>query len=523
MQITAQRLASGRTEVALRQRETDGSWSERLLPRARFFPANATVGRWLSSLPLTVPPTCEQGPAVPQPDKQSDLIGDCEVLLAASTILAGTGSLDWGPYRAISTWEGITIEEGRVTRVERPSRGLAGIIPEELGALTGLQVLNLADNALTGEIPESLGYLPRLQAVNFAGNALGGRLLPWDDLLLDPGEPRRYDYIPLNDEVATKTAAAVAAARVRFDGEPSATVRDAFLKEFVSVVEFFADRYDLVFTPGVTLQVMEDSSGVGYADSAVYLSKDFVSAIAHEYVHALQDDLSGGHFPPRWLTEGVAVYFEGFYHDATGWYPRQLSFRAWLENARDSQDPLQDLEVGIRSVDGDEYAVGFLATEYLVSIAGEDALWDFHRRLATNPWRVAFEDAFGMTVRDFYEAFESHRAQLAPPLSTIRGKVLEPDGQPTEGIHVWAKPIPDGPGARLDHTRHDGSFSVAAPTETVTLWIYHPDCFSVRRYFDGESVTQSEESIYVGETNVTGLVINFPWAPGSPCPRPESS
>ena len=100
-----------------------------------------------------------------------------------------------------------------------------------------------------------------MQAVNFAGNALGGRLLPWDDLLLDPGERRRYDYIPLNDEVATKTAAAVAAARGRIDGEPSATVRDAFLKEFVSVVEFFADRYDLVFTPGVTLQVMEDSSG----------------------------------------------------------------------------------------------------------------------------------------------------------------------------------------------------------------------------------------------------------------------
>ena len=54
VRITAQRLADGRTEFALQQREADDGWSERLLPRARFFPATATVGRWLSSTPLTV-------------------------------------------------------------------------------------------------------------------------------------------------------------------------------------------------------------------------------------------------------------------------------------------------------------------------------------------------------------------------------------------------------------------------------------------------------------------------------------
>ena len=54
VRITAQRLADGRTEFALQEREADGEWGERLLPRARFFPATATVGRWLSSTPLTV-------------------------------------------------------------------------------------------------------------------------------------------------------------------------------------------------------------------------------------------------------------------------------------------------------------------------------------------------------------------------------------------------------------------------------------------------------------------------------------
>ena len=54
VRITAQRLADGRMEFALQQREADGGWSDRLLPRGRFFPATATVGRWLSSTPLTV-------------------------------------------------------------------------------------------------------------------------------------------------------------------------------------------------------------------------------------------------------------------------------------------------------------------------------------------------------------------------------------------------------------------------------------------------------------------------------------
>ena len=54
VRITAQRLADGRIEFALQEREADGEWSERLLPRVRFFPATASVGRWLVSTPLTV-------------------------------------------------------------------------------------------------------------------------------------------------------------------------------------------------------------------------------------------------------------------------------------------------------------------------------------------------------------------------------------------------------------------------------------------------------------------------------------
>ncbi|MXW23085.1 MAG: hypothetical protein F4Z96_00100, partial [Chloroflexi bacterium] len=54
VRIAAQLLADGRMEFALQRREAGGGWGERVLPRARFFPAGATVNRWLASSPLTV-------------------------------------------------------------------------------------------------------------------------------------------------------------------------------------------------------------------------------------------------------------------------------------------------------------------------------------------------------------------------------------------------------------------------------------------------------------------------------------
>ena len=54
VRIVARKLADGRIEFALRQHQGGDSWGDPLLPRARFFPADATVGRWLRSSPLTI-------------------------------------------------------------------------------------------------------------------------------------------------------------------------------------------------------------------------------------------------------------------------------------------------------------------------------------------------------------------------------------------------------------------------------------------------------------------------------------
>ena len=52
VRIVARKLADGRIEFGLQQHR-DGSWSERLLPARRLFPADTTAGRWLQSSPLT--------------------------------------------------------------------------------------------------------------------------------------------------------------------------------------------------------------------------------------------------------------------------------------------------------------------------------------------------------------------------------------------------------------------------------------------------------------------------------------
>ena len=53
VRIGAQRLDDGRTEFALQVRE-EGSWSELVLPRSRYFPTTAGVDDWLNSSALNL-------------------------------------------------------------------------------------------------------------------------------------------------------------------------------------------------------------------------------------------------------------------------------------------------------------------------------------------------------------------------------------------------------------------------------------------------------------------------------------
>ena len=48
-------MADSRVEFAFQQRNADGAWSERLLPRAYSLPVNAVIGRLLNNSVLDQP------------------------------------------------------------------------------------------------------------------------------------------------------------------------------------------------------------------------------------------------------------------------------------------------------------------------------------------------------------------------------------------------------------------------------------------------------------------------------------
>lgn len=352
-------------------------WQSTIDPGTLYISARAAWGSWeavgtnrldmsgLSSrgtyrygdISLEVPfPPCSNGVAVPMPGTQAGLVGDCEALLAGMDTLAGAGSLDWGVEKPITSWDGITVDEDRVTRIDLPGRGLNGSIPEELGSLLHLQALNLADNELAGEIPEELEDLPHLRAINFAGNSeLTGRV--YREAL------NRNVYIPLDSQAsAAMTRKAIAGVTIDFEGEFSAAVHDAFLREFTSVVRYFAERHGLVTEQPIRILVVEEDIGF-YGDHTIVLSEGFLGAVAHEYVHALQDELSGGAEPrwvPRWMVEGGAVHFEYLYHHAVGWWPVYEALST-LQNSRGIRESLEDIETDIVDTDGGKYALGHLA------------------------------------------------------------------------------------------------------------------------------------------------------------------
>ena len=119
---------------------------------------------------------CGAGNVVADAQNQPGLVADCEALLEARVNLAGSDSLNWSLSTPITTWDGVSIGDTpkRVARLELQSRGLSGVIPPDIGLLTGLEVLDLSDNRLTGLIPSSLETFTDLRELRLSRNGFGG-------------------------------------------------------------------------------------------------------------------------------------------------------------------------------------------------------------------------------------------------------------------------------------------------------------------------------------------------------------
>jgi leucine-rich repeat protein SHOC2 len=78
---------------------------------------------------------------------------------------------NWPEAARTEDWHGVTMENGRVVGLELQAFGLTGAVPAEIGQLTALTVLGLADNQLTS-LPAEIGQLTSLMVLELRGNQL---------------------------------------------------------------------------------------------------------------------------------------------------------------------------------------------------------------------------------------------------------------------------------------------------------------------------------------------------------------
>jgi len=117
--------------------------------------------------------SCASGVEIP--------LAECEALVTLYNSTNGAGWRDnsnWLVMFPISSWDGVTVENGHVVWLDLSLNNLTGSIPPELGNLTNLQEIYLSSNQLTGSIPPELGNLTNLQRLNLYHNQLTGSIPP---------------------------------------------------------------------------------------------------------------------------------------------------------------------------------------------------------------------------------------------------------------------------------------------------------------------------------------------------------
>ena len=89
------------------------------------------------------------------------------------------GDDNWGDDDTfLCDFSGVTCDaNSNVIAIQLKGRGLKGIIPEELGFLQYLEILDLSDNHLSGFLPSDLRWAP-LQQLDISGNDMKGIVPP---------------------------------------------------------------------------------------------------------------------------------------------------------------------------------------------------------------------------------------------------------------------------------------------------------------------------------------------------------
>lgn len=321
------------------------------------------------------------------------------------------------------------------------------------------------------------------------------------------------------------------APRIEFRGEftpQQMQERRAYVDD---VVAFFVRRHGVV-VPGLTVLFGDEKADMtcgGYAARTLFIRSLCITALPHEYSHAVQEYLAvrdsegnwGGvrseaRLGPSWLSEGAANYAAAVYEDLNG----TGSLKQWNADALDiglaNGNSLEAIEtdMGVGGDPGANYPLASLAASWIVENHGEAVLYDFYDvRSGVSRWRSAFHEAFGMPVDQFYERFADHRARLAAQRPQVAGRVIGPGGAGQAGVRVEGIPQGEGRAWRMN-TDDTGAFSGVALEGTYRLSLFLGDTpCHLGWYGRAEGYTASRPTITVldiPEDARSDIVITLP-------------
>ena len=214
------------------------------------------------------------------------------------------------------------------------------------------------------------------------------------------------------------------------------------------------------------------------------------NVLSHEYFHVLQTNLTGRGIPGvAWTTEGIADWSDTNHALADGHFDSFEHSRRQAKEVAAKGPTLKEVEVNIGTW---HYTLGKLATDQLVERAGQDSPLEFYRLLTqqssgTNGrwasrigWQGAFKLAFGITVGEFYEQFDSWQNALPDRKvwvgtgdgdRRLRGRLIRSDGTPIVGARIIAglggddASVTHDYGESVTRTQPDGTFELAVSSD----------------------------------------------------------
>ena len=336
---------------------------------------------------------------------------------------------------------------------------------------------------------------------------------------------------------------------VVFWGDISENQQAAVRTRVAGIVEFFEERFR-IRVPNVTIHVASDEDALEqalgraldsettvrlahYAEGSIFVhATDATDGIERLYFEAFEDHIAGSRdLGPAWLREGAAVYAAHLFRDWRGekTLADALSLARWAASYDDT--PLEDLERQSPTeaeLSGSEtLSTATVAVEWLVGLAGEDALVAYYRALpGGGGWEEAFERAFGLSPQAAYEGIAAHRAAVLVVRRAISGVVLGPDGEPIQSPLLFVNAIyTNGAGSESVSVQSDGGFTVRPPDSTYRLSVSMvcPGSSGDLGWYEEQSGFTADETeatviVVTGEA-VSGIVIRLPALPNELLPE----